>query len=53
MNDSRQLEDAKMRAEIRKLRLEGDKLMTETRWYPLVVATALVASVIALTKLFL
>lgn len=43
----------KLRAEVRKLRIEGDKLMAETRWYPLVVSTALVAGVVTLTKLFL
>jgi hypothetical protein len=43
----------KLRAEIRKLKAETDKLMAETRWYPLVVSTALIASVVAVTKLFL
>ena len=31
----------------------SDKLMMETRWYPLVVATAFVAGIVTLTKLFL
>lgn len=43
----------KLNAEIAKLRRESDKLLVETRWYPLVVSTALVGAVIALTKAFL
>ena len=42
----------KVRTEIRKLSAESDKLMLETRWYPLVLATALVAAVATLTRLF-
>lgn len=45
----------KLRAEIRKLNRESDKLMLETRWYPMVVTTALfaaVAAVAAVIKLF-
>ncbi|MFT3905653.1 MAG: hypothetical protein QM718_05050 [Steroidobacteraceae bacterium] len=44
---------ARIRAEVRKLTAESDKLTVETRRYPLVVATALIASVITLTKPFL
>jgi len=43
----------KIRAEIRKIGLESDKLMMETRWYPLVVGAGLVAAIAALTKIFL
>ncbi|MFS8435121.1 hypothetical protein EIQ01_21460 [Xanthomonas campestris pv. raphani] len=42
----------KLRAEIRKLNRESDKLMLETRWYPMVVTTALFAAVAAVIKLF-
>lgn len=43
----------KLNAEIAKLRRESDKLLMETRWYPMVVSTALVGTIITLTKLFL
>lgn len=43
----------KIRAEIQKIQRESDKLMMETRWYPFVVASAMIGTVIALTKLFL
>jgi hypothetical protein len=43
----------KLRAEIRKLGRESDKLMVETRWYPLVVSGVWTAAIIAVTKLFL
>lgn len=43
----------KLRAEVRKINAECNKLMVETRWYPLLVASGLVAAVITITKLFL
>lgn len=43
----------KVTAEIRHLNAMSDKLIAETRWYPIVVSSALVAAVITLTKLFL
>ena len=43
----------KIHAEIGKLMAETAKLNAEARWYPLVVATALVAGVVTLTKLLL
>ena len=42
-----------MKAEIKKLIAESDKLMLETRWYPMVVTAALFGAVITFTKLFL
>ncbi|HDS1635870.1 hypothetical protein I5U90_01170 [Stenotrophomonas maltophilia] len=56
MSDNNPMEDLQMRklaAEIRKINRESEKLMTETRWYPLAVATALVTAIITITKLFL
>ncbi len=47
------LQVRKLTAEIRKINRESDKLMMETRSYPLVVATAFVAGIVTLTKLFL
>jgi hypothetical protein len=46
---STQLE--KVRAEIRKPSAGSDQLMMETRWYPLVLATALMAAVPDLVRL--
>lgn len=43
---------AKIKAEIRKLAAGSDKLMMETRWYPLVVGAALFGAVAAVVKLF-
>lgn len=43
----------KLRAEVRKLTAESDKLMLETRWYPMVVCSGIFAAVITLTKIFL
>lgn len=43
----------KINAEIQKIRRESDKLLVETRWYPMVVSSALIATIITLTKLFL
>jgi hypothetical protein len=42
----------KLRAEIRKLSSVSDKLMMETRWYPLVLATALIAAIATLVRIF-
>jgi hypothetical protein len=53
VNDDMQIAQlGKLRAEIRKLSRESDKLMMETRWYPLVLATALIAAIAALVKVF-
>lgn len=45
---SAQLE--KVRAEIRKLSAESDKLMMETRWFPMVIVTGLFAAVATVLK---
>ncbi len=42
----------KIRAEIRKLSRESDKLMMETRWYPMVLTSALFAAIAAVIKIF-
>ena len=47
------LPNMKIKAEIAKLNAESKKLYTETLWYPIVLATGFVASIITLTKLFL
>ncbi|MFA7666647.1 MAG: hypothetical protein WCY32_11075 [Burkholderiaceae bacterium] len=51
--ESKEARIGKLRAEIRHLTAQSDKLMAETRWYPLVIATGLLGAVIAFTKLFL
>jgi hypothetical protein len=53
MEDMNMAQLDKIRAEIRKLGLESDKLMLETRWYPLMVGAGLVAAIATLTKAFL
>jgi hypothetical protein len=53
MNELEQVQVDKMKAEIRKLMAESDKLMLETRWYPMVVTATLFGVIIAFTKLFL
>lgn len=53
MSTLEQVQKMKLHAEIKKLGAESDKLMMETRWYPIVVATGLVAALVALTKVFL
>ncbi len=53
MNELEQMQLAKIQAEIRKLSAESDKLMLETRWYPMVVTGALFGVIITFTKLFL
>lgn len=51
--EMKQVQIEKLRAEIRHLTAQSNKLMVETRWYPLVIATGLVGAIIAFTKLFL
>jgi|GEM_PF-708842 len=46
------LNRAKIRAEIRKLSIESDKLMLETRWYPMLVTGALFGVIGTIIKLF-
>ncbi|WP_459614341.1 hypothetical protein [Bordetella sp. 2513F-2] len=46
-------EIAKLMAETSKINAEARKLTRETVWYPLLIATGLVGSIVALTKLFL
>ena len=46
------LNRAKIRAEIRKLSIESDKLMLETRWYPMLVVGALFGAIGTIIKLF-
>jgi len=41
---------AKLEAETMKLNAEGAKLQKETRWFPVIWATAFVAAVLALSK---
>ncbi len=41
----------KVRAEIRKLSAESDKLMMETRWYPMVVMAGVFTAAFAVLKL--
>jgi hypothetical protein len=48
-----ELEVKKLEAEIVKLVRESDKLLVETRWYPIVIAGSLIGAVIAFTKLLL
>jgi hypothetical protein len=43
----------KIRAEIAHLSAQSDKLMAETRWYPLVVGTALAVALLSLGKFIL
>lgn len=45
------LENMKLRAEIKKLSAEADKLYMETRWYPIVLASALIAAVAGAAQL--
>jgi hypothetical protein len=47
-----ELNIAKLKAEIRKLGVESDKLMMETRWYPAIVMGAVFATALAVAKLF-
>lgn len=42
----------KLRAEIQKVGRKSDKLMMETRWYPLVVSSALFFGMAAIIKIF-
>lgn len=42
----------KLRAEIKKLGHESDKLMMETRWYPMVVSAAWIVAIGAIVKIF-
>lgn len=42
----------KIRAEIRKLSAESDKLMLETRWYPMLVTSALFGIIATIVKVF-
>mgnify|MGYP006379147441 CR=1 FL=1 len=53
MNELETLQMDKLRAEISQLAAQSDKLMMETRWYPVVVVGTLVGAIIALTKIFL
>ena len=53
MNELEQMQLAKIQAEIRKFSAESDKLMLETRWYPMVVTGASFGIIITFTKLFL
>lgn len=55
MKDSKEFDMAtleKLRAEVRKLSAESDKLMMETRWYPMVLAIAMVTGLNVLFKVF-
>jgi hypothetical protein len=47
------LEHSKIEAEIAKLMAETAKINKEATWYPIVVASGLIAAVVAITKLFL
>jgi hypothetical protein len=40
----------KVRAEIRKLSAGSDRLMMETRWYPMVIVTGLFVAVAAVLR---
>lgn len=42
----------KIRAEIRKLSLESERLMQETRWYPMIVTAGLFAAIGTVIKVF-
>lgn len=42
---------AKLRAEVRKLSAESDRLMMETRWYPIVLVSAMLGLFAAALKL--
>lgn len=46
------LNRTKIRAEIRKLSIESDKLMLETRWYPMLLAVALFTAIATIVKVF-
>lgn len=41
----RKIQLSKIRVGIRRLSRKSDELMIETRWYPLVVASALIVSI--------
>ncbi|MDE2000709.1 MAG: hypothetical protein KGI52_17480 [Burkholderiales bacterium] len=51
--EQRRLDDEKIHAEIMKLIAETGKINAEARWYPLVIATGLVASVATVTGIVL
>jgi len=51
--DKMHAEIAKLMAETGKINAEARKINRETLWYPLLIATGLVGSIVALTKLFL
>ena len=42
----------KLKAEIKKLGAESDKLMMETRWYPAIVMGAVFAAALGIAKIF-
>lgn len=48
-----QAELEKVHAEIAKLMAETSKINAEARWYPVVVAGALIGAAVAATKIFL
>lgn len=50
-DDMQQAQLAKVRAEIRKLSAESDRLIMETRWYPLILAAGLIGGIAALMRL--
>ena len=52
MNEEEDLNITQLKAEIRKLSVESDKLMMETRWYPAIVMGAVFATALAIAKLF-
>ena len=41
----------KITAKIKKLGLESDKLLMETRWYPLLLSSALIGAIAGVMKL--
>ncbi|HEY0294488.1 MAG TPA: hypothetical protein VGC69_04030 [Bordetella sp.] len=53
MSTLNRLTAEKIRAEIKKLSAETDRLYMETRWYPMLLAAGLFGAVAAVLKLFL
>lgn len=51
--DMEKTQHEQIMAEIAKLMAETAKINNETRWYEVVVITAMVVSIITITKLFL
>lgn len=54
LDDMKKAEEImKLRAEIQKIMRESDKLLMETRWYPMVVMAGIFGAIFAIAKFFI